>query len=114
MSNILRAVAASAMILAVGGSAIAESPEYCHDYAAAAVIAAGQNLAYRCGYSGPRWATNFAAHYSWCLGAIRPDTIRERIARHDMIIACHGKKCRPPVHENADRTGKPNSPMRSA
>jgi hypothetical protein len=90
MSNILRAVAASAMVWAVGGSAIAASPEYCHDYAAGAVIKAGENLAYRCGYSGPRWATNFAVHYAWCIAAIRPDAASERMARHDMIIACHG------------------------
>ncbi len=90
MSYILRSLAASAMILAVGGSAIAESTAYCHDYAAAAVIKAGENLAYRCHFSGQRWATNYAFHYAWCLGAIRADAIKERIARHDMIIACHG------------------------
>jgi hypothetical protein len=90
MSNVLRALAASAMILVVGGSALAESPGYCHDYAAAAVIAAGENLAYRCHFSGPRWATNYAFHYAWCLAAIRPDTIKERFTRRHMIIACHG------------------------
>jgi hypothetical protein len=89
MSNILRALVACAMILAVGG-ARAESSGYCRDYAAAAVIAAGENLAFRCGFSGRRWVTNYAAHYLWCLGAARPDTMRERFARRHMIRACHG------------------------
>ncbi len=90
MSNVLRAVAASAIILAAGGAANAESPKYCRDYATLAVIKAGENLAYRCGYSGPRWATNYAAHYAWCRGALRPVLASERMARHRMIIACHG------------------------
>jgi hypothetical protein len=90
MSNILRALAASAILLVVAGDALAESPEYCRDYAAAAVIKAGENLAFRCGYSGPRWITNYAVHFRWCLAAIRPDTIRERFARRHMIRVCHG------------------------
>jgi hypothetical protein len=90
MSSILRALAASAIVLALGGAARAETPEYCRDYAAAAVIKAGENLAFRCGYSGTRWATSYAVHYAWCLGAIRPDTIKERFARRHMIILCHG------------------------
>jgi hypothetical protein len=90
MSNIQRALAASAIILALGGGARAESPEYCRDYAAAAVIKAGENMAFRCGYSGPRWIANYAVHFRWCLAAPRSDTVRERFARRHMIRACHG------------------------
>ncbi len=90
MSYVSRALAASVILLALGCGAVAESPEYCHDYAAAAVIKAGENRAFSCGYSGPRWAMNYAVHFAWCLGAARPDTIRERTLRRRMIVACHG------------------------
>jgi hypothetical protein len=90
MSYVLRALAAGAILLAWGGGGFAEAPKYCHDYAAAAVIKAGENLAFRCGYSGPRWVTNYAVHFAWCLGARRPDTIHERAVRRRMIVVCHG------------------------
>jgi hypothetical protein len=90
MSYALRALAASAILSASSAGAIAEGPGYCRDYAAAAVIKADENRAFRCGYSGLRWGTNYAVHFTWCLNARRPDTIRERTARRRMIIACHG------------------------
>jgi hypothetical protein len=86
----LRVLAASAILLAWGARAGAESPGYCRDYAAAAVIKADENRAFRCGYSGRRWGTNYAVHFTWCLGALRADTIRERTLRRRMIVACHG------------------------
>ncbi len=85
-----RVLAASAILLAWGASAGAESAGYCRDYAAAAVIKADENLAFRCGYLGPRWGTNYRVHFTWCLGAPRADTIRERTVRRRMIVACHG------------------------
>ncbi len=86
----LRVLAAGAILWACGTSAGADSAGYCHEYAAAAVIKADENLAFRCGYSGPRWGTNYAVHFAWCLGARRSDTIRERSLRRRMIAACHG------------------------
>jgi hypothetical protein len=87
---VLRVFAASAILWAWGSHASAESAFYCHEYAAAAVIKADENLAFRCGYLGPRWGTNYAVHFVWCLGAPRVDTIRERTMRRRMIVACHG------------------------
>ena len=94
----MRAAAAGALVLAfilvitlaLTGWARAESLQYCRDYAAAAVIKADENLAFRCRYKGPRWATNYALHLNWCLAMPRPVTIRERMIRRRMIIACHG------------------------
>jgi hypothetical protein len=90
LSYVLRALATSAILLALGRGAVAEGLDYCHDYATAAVIKADENLAFRCRYSGPRWITNYVVHFVWCLGAPRPITIRERTLRRRMISACHG------------------------
>ncbi len=83
-----RVLAATGFILAIAGSAVAESPGYCHDYAAQAVREAGENLAHSCGYSGRRWTVNYREHFEWCLGAARDVTIGERVARRDGLFAC--------------------------
>ncbi len=86
-----RALAAAALTLALGGTAMAAGPGYCNQYASAAVIAAGQNLAHHCGYYGPRWAADYNVHYGWCLGAAIPSAAREWRARRLEIAACFNR-----------------------
>ncbi len=40
---------------------------FCDSYARNAVAQNQQNLERRCGYSGPRWLSNFNTHYNWCV-----------------------------------------------
>jgi hypothetical protein len=89
-SPFARILAATAMTLALGGTALAESPTYCNDYAREAVVDAHRNLEHGCRYGGARWTLNYDAHYSWCLAASRPAAVTERVARRDGMIACVG------------------------
>lgn len=82
-------VVASATSLTLAGTAFAESSEFCHEYAAAAVLAAAQNLAWHCNCTGQRWWANYAVHYAWCLNALRSDVLREATNRHRVITECN-------------------------
>jgi hypothetical protein len=49
----------------------------CRAYAKAALSAAVDNVRYECGFGGPRWDTNEANHFGWCMGLRGPgDTIQ--------------------------------------
>lgn len=60
------------LTLAESASAGTISPEdwdrYCRHYASLAVQDNAANIRMRCGYSGPRWRSDFNAHYNWCMG----------------------------------------------
>ena len=68
-----------------------ERAAYCTKYKNAAVAAAKRNRRLHCGFTGPRWTSDGAAHYSWCMGLRWVDTaltFREGMARMRLIMAC--------------------------
>jgi|SRR5579864_3399197 len=72
-------------------AARAADPNFCRDYAGAAVRQF--NLAFavpRCrgGMNGPRWSPEFGVHYNWCLGAPYNAASTERDIRRQYIDAC--------------------------
>jgi hypothetical protein len=68
----------------------AGNPVECAAYANQAVMQQGNNLQNSCGYSGPRWSSNFGAHLAWCLNAPTSVINAERNARINMLAACAG------------------------
>jgi len=84
----LALVTGSALPLA--GSAAADSPAYCNEYANQAVISATQNASFHCGFTGNRWSFNYQEHYGWCLTAAHSQTLSERLIRKNAIVSCHG------------------------
>ncbi len=71
-------------------SAHAGNPGECAVYANAAiqqVMIAQQN---QCGYGGPRWTTQYDAHFTWCLAVDKGARNFERNARNQELQQCAG------------------------
>lgn len=89
-----RASLAAAAVFAamlIAAAARAADPNFCRDYAAAAVRQFNGAFAVpRCrgGMNGPRWSPEFYVHYDWCLGAPYDAASRERDIRRQYIDAC--------------------------
>lgn len=69
----------------------AADPALCKQYARAALVQVRGGLASsRCGagLQGPRWSTEFAVHYEWCLEAPQPAVTAEREARSKALKGC--------------------------
>lgn len=69
-------------------------PSLCQDYARTAVAQNEENLRKQCGFTGPRWQSNFNAHLNWCRNIPNKDFAivgLERQARAEML-----KRCLPP------------------
>lgn len=85
MAMIAIGMLAGTTMLAQAGGAV-----QCADYANRAVMQQGRNLQNGCGFSGPRWQSNFGAHLAWCLNAPTSAINAERNARFNMLAACTG------------------------
>ena len=75
------------------GAAQAAPPDFCRDYAAAAVRQvqlARSNPACDRG-TGARWTSDYRVHFDWCLGAAPGVVEAERAARTNWIRACRGR-----------------------
>ncbi len=58
----------AAQILGLGNIAFAgQDPGFCSAYARTAVQENNQNLRRGCGFTGPRWQSDFRVHYDWCM-----------------------------------------------
>lgn len=78
-----------ASMLSTGG-AQAGNPAQCAAYANQAVLQQSRNLQNSCGFTGPRWGSNFGIHLTWCLGAPTSAINAERNARVNMLASCTG------------------------
>jgi hypothetical protein len=75
-------------------AAHAADPEFCKQYARAALNQVRGGLANpRCagGLQGARWSSDFAVHYEWCLGASFGAAGTERDARTQYLKGCTGR-----------------------
>jgi hypothetical protein len=71
----------------------AASPDFCRDYATAAmnqIRAALANPGCVAGVRGPRWVQNERIHFQWCLTQPVPMVESERGARTAYLHACRG------------------------
>ena len=67
----------------------------CQAYAQMAMSSNEQNLARGCGFTGPRWLSDFQAHYNWCLGVPQLFADMEANGRADQLRQC-GTHAPPP------------------
>lgn len=61
---------------------------FCAAYSDRAVRQNEENARRSCGYSGPRWHGNYAAHNEWCLGTPRATADTENNARDAELARC--------------------------
>ncbi|MGH6980811.1 MAG: hypothetical protein ACREFC_06355 [Stellaceae bacterium] len=76
-----------------GGKALAAGPEFCREYANAAVRQAHRvresGRCIRAAEINPaRWSERFAVHYDWCRGVPAPEANAERAARRIHLERC--------------------------
>ena len=60
----------------------------CRKYAERAVAQNRTNLKLHCGYTGPRWHSNFNTHYQWCMHVSPQARLHETRARSEQLAAC--------------------------
>lgn len=75
-----------AMVSAAPGSAAPDN--FCHAYSKLAVAQNGKNQNLGCGYSGPRWQSNEAAHFIFCKIANENFLDSESATRAEMLAVC--------------------------
>jgi len=94
LKNVKRAALLTpALALLVPLAAQAAGPEFCRDYATAAVrqVELARSIPACNRGTGPRWTTDYKVHYDWCLGAAPPAVEAERNARTNWIRSCRGR-----------------------
>jgi len=60
----------------------------CKNYAATAVQQNQSNIDWKCGYSGPRWSSNYQAHYNWCMKVSKLAADFESAERKKLLSKC--------------------------
>jgi hypothetical protein len=86
-------LSAAALVVLTPLAAQAAPPDYCHEYAVAAINqlrAALANPACVAGVRGPRWVPDEHIHFQWCLTQPIPMVESERGARTGFLRACRG------------------------
>jgi hypothetical protein len=84
----------SAFLLTGLTAANAADPGFCRQYAQASLnqVRGGlANPACAGGLQGPRWSSDFAVHYEWCLGASFGAAGAQRDARTRFLRGCTGR-----------------------
>lgn len=76
--------------LATAPAATAATPAVCSVYAATAVSQNQKNKQMNCGFTGSRWMSKPALHYSWCIGATNAAVQAETNARAALLAKCGG------------------------
>jgi hypothetical protein len=74
-------------------AAQAAAPEFCREYATAAVrqVELSRSIPACNRGTGERWTTDYKVHFDWCLGAAPAAVEAERAARTNWIRSCRGK-----------------------
>jgi hypothetical protein len=82
----------SALAILLPLAAQAASPEFCRDYAIAAVrqVQLERSIPACDRGRGPRWTSDYRVHFSWCLGAAPAAAMAERAARTNWLRSCRG------------------------
>ena len=91
--SLIAAAACGAALVLAASSASAERPEFCRDYARAALTQVRIALHHpRCDWrmehNPARWSSDYRAHFDWCRGASRDQAMSERDARTRMLERC--------------------------
>lgn len=86
------AMVAASLVLGLAVAAMqpraADAASNCGVYASDAVDQQATNLRRGCGYTGPRWSSDWGAHYNWCLGVSDERANDEIAARRRALNGC--------------------------
>lgn len=66
----------------------------CNRYANTAVSQNTENIRLRCGFTGPRWQSNYNNHYNWCLNVSKSYADEETRLRIEALRKCQGQRPR--------------------
>ena len=74
-------------------AARAAPPDFCRDYAGAAVrqVEAARSIPACNRGVGPRWTTDYRVHFDWCVGSPPGAVEAERVARTNWLRTCRGR-----------------------
>lgn len=89
---ITRTCAALALAAAVAGSAVpAYAQANCDMYGKLALQQQKENVANKCGFTGPEWSPDLKAHIDWCAG-VGPDQWKTQLqTRQQQLDTCKAK-----------------------
>jgi hypothetical protein len=92
MLKVSTCAAVLTIAMAFAPAAQAAPPDFCRDYATAAVrqVEAARSIPACNRGAGPRWTTDYRLHFDWCLGANPAAVEAERAARTNWLRACRG------------------------
>jgi hypothetical protein len=79
------------------------SAQGCQNYAQTAVDQHAENTRLNCGFSGPRWQSNFNRHRNWCRTVGRAARQSETQARNQQLAQC--RTARAPAGGGGNRCG---------
>ncbi len=84
--------AACAALIGVAGLATgAHAQANCETYGKLAIQQQQENVAEKCGFSGPEWSPDLKAHIAWC-GGVGPDQWKSELQkRKQQLDACKSK-----------------------
>jgi hypothetical protein len=95
-------------------SGVSPNQTYCEKYARTAVEQNQQNLERNCGFTGPRWHSDYAGHFEWCMADDnrRLFAEREQDARAAELNKCHGARTPQgtPIRLRPDLLRRPEPP----
>lgn len=75
----------------VGGATGAHAQANCETYGKLAIQQQQENVAEKCGFSGPEWSPDLKAHVAWC-GGVGPDQWKSELQkRKQQLDACKSK-----------------------
>lgn len=85
-------MAACVALFGVAGLATgAHAQANCETYGKLAIQQQQENVAEKCGFSGPEWSPDLKAHIAWC-GGVGPDQWKSELQkRKQQLDACKSK-----------------------
>ncbi len=89
----LRTFIAAGLLIAAVNTAFAANPNFCANYARAAlnqVRVARHTPPCMYGANGPRWSPFYRVHFNWCLGVPWQFAAHERAMRTRYLRSCRG------------------------
>jgi len=81
----------AALVAGAGMTSAAHAQANCDTYGKLAIQQQQENVADKCGFSGPEWSPDLKAHVAWC-GTVGPDQWKVQLQkRKQQLDACKAK-----------------------
>lgn len=66
----------------------AGADKWCNFYSIIATSQNSVNISTQCGFSGPKWNSDYEYHYSWCVKVPKDNSIAGMNQRQDSLMKC--------------------------